>query len=492
MSSIGDHIDSSQWDQVCSVSSSAEISYIEVNGYSFPVQNGVIIDEQTAGSTSVAEDIKNFKTSSDAVIESTIGAGALKIKEYLTPTKLALTALDDLGESFNKIIKDTFITQMFHIKGTDMLCAAFCIVVSFLDCNTRQSMYDAVQTANAIGNTATNVTSDVNEMVKTFNASMVSAETVAKAANGLFTGGLSSATAQQDTGMGLARAMATLQAAPGSVKDIIDSISNALKLVNRSKISLPIGITGRIWDLSSVVLFEMQATAVEIVDNAISTITNPVEDMIRDAQPTICIGGMAAVFFNRLIDIVENFKMWALNIVANLFTANNAASLEFTAFNQSSQSILELMAFLDSLSLLLSGFGDLALTCGVQPCNTSSPSSDVLNALQAGNNIPEPNTSAAIVSPDADFIAPSNNIETLAERIAPIIGGKESDVYVTPGKIIVSKPFMKDAPKMISDLLNSDEILKNLGPDYTIYKSADNKNATVVYSYNRACGSIGE
>jgi hypothetical protein len=489
--------DKPTWNTLVDKIYSGDTSLIKMNNEAFAVRDGETINSNTVinpTNTSVSDAIGNFKDSSLQSLDGAIGSGVTTIKTYMAPTMLALESLDNIGREFDELIKGSFLDQMFHIKGTDILCTAFCILVSFLPCATRASLYKAIQDIKAAANAVADAARAANDLIQTFNATMSSAETIALSAEGLFQGNqnpVQSLFGTQRTGQNAVHAGSTIVASISQVKQTIDMISKLLKVVAGAKITIPTAVNGNIWSLANAVLFALQGMAVAFADKALSTIFNPIEEAIRKMQPQNCIGNLAAAFFNKLIDGIKRFKQWLLLLISELFTSNNNWGLVWKTFGFQMKSMLELIAFLDALKLILVHFGDLAIACGVELCDDKT--SPMIDAIRAGqlldpvmNNVP----AIRIIGEVPNF--PTDNIDEIANALVPILGVPLNNIYVGPTQIQVSKPLVVNAPKQIRDLLNDPDIARELGPGYKLYTAPDNSNATVVYSFDRKCGIIKE
>lgn len=483
------------WNKLVDSVYSSDMSIIKMNNVAFPVKDGAKVNTvQNATNNTVSSSIGAARVATVEGLNTAIGAGVSTITEYTAPTMLALQSMDNIGKEFDNYIKDTFIAQMFHIKGQEILCTAFCILVSFLPCETRQALYEAILDIQNASNALAQSARVANELVQTFNATMASAETVAQAAEGIFQGKQNigqSLFGEQGSGQSVAHAASTIIASVSQVKKKIEELSKLLKIVAGAKINVPVDCNATIWNLANSVLFALQGMAVSLADKALSKIFNPIEQFIRHIQPQNCIGNLAGTFFNKLIDGIRRFKQWLLLLIAELFTANNNWSVTYKTFGYQMKSMLELIAFLDALKMIASHFGDLAIACGVTPCtDTPSPLRDT---IRSGNLIdPTKNNVPAARINNAAPNFPSDNIDNLAKSLAPILGVPLNNIYVGPSNIQVSTPIAVGAPRQIKDLLNDPDIARELGPAFKLYVSPDNNNATVVYSFDRKCGSIKE
>lgn len=472
MSTISNFTNASTFQQLNTLAMS-EVSTLIINGKNVILSNGVV--NSTISAVQTASNTINSGMTSLANATNTLMSGPTAVlKTYTTATTLALSTFDKLGEEIDKSIKGSFLSQASKIKGTEVLCSAFCLLVSMLPCNIRNNLYKAIRKAQDVTQQVKQAAIAVDESVKTFNAVLVSTDSIGSTAATLF--------GKAANGVSVTAAFSTIAALPTNISSIVNVITNAFKFQAAVNVLSKDAIVKGIYDLAQSVLFKLQAMAVQIADEALSKIINPLIDIIKDAIPSNCFGNMATQLFNTLVEIINLAKSKILGEIADLFVSSSDFTEKFDKFNKSSSTSIELKAFTKALFTIAAYFGDIAISCGVTPCNESS------NKTKSGS-------SSRITSSSLDDLPSisTDNIEDISTKLAPILELPADNVAVTPTDIVSVYDLADEAPSQIVDLINDgvlNEILgEDAGDNYTIYKSDNSDKIKIVYKVNRICGA---
>lgn len=420
-----------------------------------------------------------------------LSGGVTTINGYLAPTVKSLENFSKIGKEFDKIIKQTFIGQLFNIKGTEMLCTAFCIIVSFMDCESRNNLYEAINKTKEIANAAEQTVAAINNTVASYNAAFTGATTISSTAKSLFGNDklsniLESPFKKQGSGMSAIGGGAAIAAVPASIQQTIAQVNNLLDIISKAKVTIPTGMNGSVWDLASAVLFSFQSMVIQMADEMLSKIVKPIEDKIRKMIPQNCIGNMATIFFNKIMDSIKRFKQWILQQIAELFAASSAFGNKYKTFSEFSKELLELRFLIKSLNLSIAHFGDLAIACGVTPCKDHDK--DLADAVRAGQPAPMTNIPSRTLSIDDLPKKDPQKLDEIAKKLEPILRIPAENIITGPNSITVIYPGFENVPKKISDLIQEGVLEAELGPGYTVHPYNNGKSAKVVYTYINECG----
>jgi len=407
----------------------------------------------------------------EAIFNASIGA-VRNIADYMVPSSLALDTFDELGKQIDELIEESFSMQAFALKGTDITCAIFCVLMSFLSCSERNQLYENIEAIKAQSLGLAKASEAITEAAYIVNTTIATLGDAINGTNDLFSLGKK----DKDTGTGAGGMAATLMAVPSALEATVDMFKKSIELINKAKVTMPVDINGSLWDYAQNALFLLQSMAVNIADEALSKITNPVEEKIKQMQPINCVGNLAAVFFNKLLDSVKLFKQWILKLIADIFAESKAFNIQFKTFNVHLKYLLEISAFLEALHLVLSRFGDLAIACGVTPCTKDSSSPQRQGIPMIVSTGP-----SKIISGDLAITA--DTLDDLAEKLSPILNKSIADIIVTPEEIKTINR-INNLPRKLANSIDS--VAKELGSDYQIY--LNNNNATIVHSFKRTCG----
>lgn len=507
--------------------------------------------------------IQSGINSTGNVISSGVSSVTSTINEYSAPLKKTLAFTSDIMKDFDEWIKTTFLGQLFGIKGSEIMCTIFCIIISFLPCSAKKKLYDiliSIKSAEAALKQGVSLGVDLTTV---YNGDIVGPNSIADATQKLFgnskqTGypltpadkvlGIMGTPAQpgrNDIPSTPEYTKASLQA-PKEVKEIVDTITKTIKTITKLRITIPVGINGDLWDLAQAVLYAIQGLVLQMATELLNKLINPIEAWIKGIVPDNCVSNMAAIFFNKIIKAIRDFKQWILDQLKEFFGASNGFSLKWKTFGLNINFLLELLQMLAGLSLALGHFSDLLIACGISPCNetpdtdvfspetwkptgnpavdyptksvfsqvfgtpesqnnlsntSSSPVNskyaDVLNqiqtknvvdALRSGSDIPLTNIPSSRQPLDAIPTKAPDQIDAIAKSLSKIINIPMENIIVTPQELKFIQPGFQNAPKKIAKLIADGVIENNLGSNWTTFVSPDNKNVDVVYTFRRMCG----
>lgn len=416
--------------------------------------------------------VQKAVTGANAVIgsmESTI----CEVVDYITPSSATLNTFSEIGKEMDDYIKSSLFLQFFGITREDILCSAFCFILSLLPCKTRNDLYNAViaiQRQTFAANTAINAANDISTQI---NVGISGINSITQAAKGLINGNLDSVYQTQSTGMSAIRGYASVIASIKNIEGIVDTIKTAVDFINKGRILYGMIQYSNIWNLARAILFAFQSIAMQMADEALDRIFQPLEDIIMDIQPTNCMRNLGGIVFNKILSMIDAFKAWIVTLIGELFTEFYSYKKMMDTFNTKSKDMIYISMLIDSLKTLTSRFGDLSIICGLEPCYEEE------NRRVSGR-MPEPQgrTTITRLTP---FDKPEDNIDTLADTFKDIIGNID-DVFVTPSQIITVRNLLHGAPPQIMNYV--DDI--NIGGNYTISKQSD--HVKVIYTFQRQCG----
>jgi hypothetical protein len=408
----------------------------------------------------------------------------IDIVDYLSPTSASLNSFKKMGEDMDNLIKENLFLQFFGITYTDVLCSAFCMVVSLLSCKQRSQLYRSVIELQRGAIALDAIADAVDSAVTQFNVGVAGLESVLEAAQGVASGNLTDTYETQSTGQSAARGIAGIQASIENIAAIADTISIALEVINAGRILEPIVQYSNIWNLARNILFEMQAMAMNWAEEVLMKIIQPIEDLIAKIQPTNCLGNMGGVIFNKILGTITGYKNWLVTQIGSLFTEFYSFSKMLKTFNRKSKSTLEIAMFTEALKTLAHRFGDLAIVCGVEPCYEDDDSSNNYDSAKAGRPIESPIGESSIITFSDIPLKPENNIEEIAESMKDMLPVPVQDIYVTNDTITTIYDAIADAPKKLLDMAK--EI--NLGNNYEIAISQETSSVKIVHTTKRYCG----
>ena len=425
------------------------------------------------------------------------GTGAVYVSKqiggYVAPITETMQTLESLGTEFDKIIKKTFLGQIFKIKGSEILCAMFCLLVSFLSCKQRTELADTI---NAVKNglkTINNISGAISDATRDpVEVPLFNNKTMADNLSSLFPSKIKKDTI--NSALNIPKDTETKKQSvsfeiPPGINDTIKKIVMILNLLAKGQISLPVGITGDIWSFSQVVMSLVRDILVAAIDNFITKVVKDIEKKLKSMIPQMCVGNLAAKFINRIIAALNELKEYFLGLLKSMVGDANGFSVKWMKFSWYFQDIMDLLAMLKALSLILGKFAELALLCGISPCNNlpSKDMQEIQDAIRAGMSINETNEPANVIMKQ---LPKGRSLDELADTFRNITG--QPDAYVvqdqqnTNSFQVILPDMFKDAPSQIMDIINSKEFLSTLGGAYTIYPQASS-GISVVYTYELKC-----
>lgn len=419
-----------------------------------------------------------------------------EIKEFIAPINNVVDTISNIGKEFDKIIQDTFLGQIFGLKGPEVLCAIFCIIVSLLSCEDRQKLYNTtVQIRQGIKNLNSAVSS-FNEMTKTpSEIPLFNDKSIADNIESLFG-------AKKIQGAGLDKSLKVPKGAttkkittstfeiPPSVTSTIQTIEMILSILAKGQITLPVGLSGSfsIWEFAKTVLMIIQSMIVQMLDEFLTKYIKKMEQMLKKMMPQICVGNLAAAFINKITNALTQIKNFLLSQLRGLLGSMEGFGLKWKTFGWYFKEIQELLAILKALSLILKNFADLALACGVTPCD-QSPSKgvdDITNAIRNGELINTTNLPANIYPFDQykPSKASAPELDRLADTFKELLNNPDACTFKDGNGFCVAMPSMfADAPAQIKSMTESPEFLAALGDAYSVYSGAQDGGITIVYTY---------
>lgn len=439
---------------------SENVLHIDINSISVPVIDG--------------------KRVLDSIVQNTKGGKKITLDEYTPPSGLVLDTFNKLGEEIDKNIKTSFLLQTFGIKGTDILCAGFCFVISLMPCSERQNLYDALYGAVMAGQIAKTASRATEEIVNTGLSVYNMTSEISSGISNIFDKSKSG-----DLKLGAMEKVATTIAAPLNIANQIKTVLNAIKMAQNFKFVMPDVLGKGLWDLAQNILFAMQTMALQIIDEALSKIIKPVEDLLCKLTPSICFGNMADNIRQKILHTIYSVKSRLLSEIADLFTSNDDFSRKFRTYSKQSGYQIELAGFFDALNIILANFFSLARACGVSTCDNNNsnytPSAFDPNILNNDSENPftykpdSPPTININITPK-----PETTIDVIIKDL-PELGS------VTPENVINTYN-LDTPPKQIIDMINNGILDNVLDQNYTIYKSPE--GIKVIYKFERKCGEI--
>jgi hypothetical protein len=465
-----------------------ESGIIKINDKSVEVSNGAVSTTQSfingfqSGAQAAAAGITTANNFVNTTVSQAFAKPTAILNSWITPTTLSLTAFEKAGKEIDDLIKGSLVIQAMGIKGTEILCSVFCLLMSMLSCETRNNVYNAIKDINSTMRRANQVATSINEGIKTYNATMTSVQSIANTAAGLFN-------KKQD--ISLPAAVATLIAVPSSIAEIANLLSKALTLSSKFSGSFKESLISGIYTLAQQVLFILQAQALALADSALNKVVKPVEDALKRATPQNCIGNMAQMLVLKIIGLIEAIKSTIKGYIADLFISNKDFTLKFDKFNMSCSGSILLLQFTTTLKTITAYFGDIAIACGVQACGPQPPiPGSTASPTYRDKPVPDKNKTVPIIPLSSLNINNTDNVATIAQKLAPVLQLPFGDVVVTQNSIITTYNLPNDPPKTILKLINEgalDEMLKSQDNSYTIYTD-NNKKIKVVYKTSRNCG----
>lgn len=317
------------------------------------------------------------------------------ISKYSAPLTKVTSVLGDMMKEFDDWVSTTFIGQIFGIKGSEIVCTVFCIVVSFLSCKTRSKLYSIAMAVKASEAALKQGQQLGIDLTTTYNSDIVGPSSIASATSKLFGNKINTneALLPKDKVLNIMGApsqtgktnipstpnwnRSALQA-PSEVRNTIEAITKVIKTITKMKVTIPVGINGDIWNLAQAILFALQGVVIQMATELLNNIFKPVEDAIKKIVPDNCLSNLASIFFNKIIDTIKRFKQWLLDQIREFFSASKGFSLKWKTFGLNVNFLLELLGLLNGLSIVLAHWADILIACGLTPCE-QEPDGDVFS-----------------------------------------------------------------------------------------------------------------
>ncbi len=253
-----------------------------------------------------------------------------EIKEFIAPLNNVVDTLSNIGKEFDKIIQDTFLGQIFGLKGPEVLCTIFCVIVSLLSCSDRQELYDTiVQIRQGLKN-ANAVVNSFNEMTKTSTElPLFNDKSIADNIKSLF-GEKKLQGAGLDKFLNVPNGTKTKKVTPStfeipqSVVSTIQTITTILSVLAQGQITLPVGLSGSfsIWEFAKTVLSIIQGMVVQMLDEFLTKYIKKLETMLKKMMPQICIGNLASAFINKIINALTQIKKLLIITIERIVRIN--------------------------------------------------------------------------------------------------------------------------------------------------------------------------
>ena len=445
------------------------------------------------GISGVGNTIGTAVSETAEAIGNTVNVAATNVKGFIAPVTETLDTIKGIGEEFDKIIEETFLGQVFKIKGSEILCALFCIIISFLSCKTRQGLYDAVLSIKQGIATANSAISSINNMTATMvEVPLFNDKTIVDNITSLFGKNLQGKALTNvinaPPGTQTKKPVFSLDA-PQDVQKIIRDIVSLLSILSKGQISVPVGLsdTSTIWGFAQAVLSIVQMVLIQAVDQFLTRVVKDIEASLKKMIPQMCVGNLAVKFINRIMDAIRNIKEFLLEQLKGLLGDGTGFGLKFKTFGWYFKEMQELFAILEALGIILKKFPDLILQCGISPCNdlSSKDMQDLQEAIQNGLRVDETNAPATFKINSR--IPEGKTLDELADTFKTMTGNPDSYVVKNPTGFHVIMPDMfKDAPSQILNIINSPDFMNTLGGAYTLYVDP-NSGINVVYTYELKC-----
>lgn len=434
---------------------------------------------------------QNNNSSTNLTLDLTGGDSSTTktIKGYTAPIKETIETIQAIGKDFDKIIEESFLGQIFKIKGSEILCALFCIIISMLPCSVRQVLYDAVTSIKDGLAMANSTLNSINSMTKKpVEVPLFNEKTVADNVKSLFSDKLQGTALNNvlNTPIGTETRKPTSSIdIPQDVLTIINNVVLLVSILAKGQITIPVGFvksTSTIWSFAQAVLSIVQAMLTQVVDEFLTKVVKQVEQDLKGMMPQMCVGNLASKFINKIMEAIKALKAYLLKLLKNLLGDSSGFGLKWKTFGWYFKELQDLLAMLKALQLILKKFPDLLLQCGLSPCNESDAKEyqDIKDAIQNGLYINETNAPAKI-SP-TDMTPKGKTLDELAGTFQSMTGNPNA--YVVQGDngfFVVMPNFLAGAPPQIINLANSNEFLQTLGSAYTI--NPTDAGLSVTYTY---------
>ncbi|MDY0198785.1 MAG: hypothetical protein RBR68_13325 [Tenuifilaceae bacterium] len=412
----------------------------------------------------------------------------ITLDEYCPPSSVVLDTYQRISLEIEKSVQCAFLLQMFNIKGTDLLCAAFCFIISLLPCSARNDLYLATQAISEISSSAVTGARAVNDLANTVIGVADTAGNIASTVGNMFSDEKSSnGVTNQD--ISNAEKVAVMLAAPKSIVKNIELILKAMQLSRALNFLNPDFLSTTLWDLAQNILCIVQSIVLQAVDEALNKIVQPIEKMLKDLVPGICFGTMADAIRQKIIQFIRSIKSRLLSEIADLFQSHSSYNLKFRANQKQCGWTVELLSFITVVNYILQNFVAIARACGVSPCRETGYSFKPSDFAEGGPYSQDDSINPfSYYTPDeiktiSEIPDKINNIDDLSDKLSELTN---TGTIVTPDKIESVYEISDNAPKYILDLIQSGILNNILDSNYGIYNDINSKK--IVFTFNKVCG----
>ena len=431
-----------------------------------------------------------------------VNTASKTVSGFIAPVVDSMLTIQKIGAQFDDIVKNSFLGRVLKLKGSEIMCMLFCIIISMLPCKTRQELYEAVISLKNSTTLANATLGQINSLTQQSASSipLLDKTTLNQGIAKLFSkSGTENPAANLksfDTiiGQGIKASITNQNSStsliklPPSVQETISIMTAVISVLAKGKISIPSRIDGDLWDISKAIMMVIQLVVMQAADQFMSKYVNKLRLMLAKMVPSICVGNVASTILNKFMTAINDLKKWLLKELKKLFGVTSAFHLQYTTYQWNNGNLLDLLALLKGLSLVLANFSNLLLTCGIQPCPTSV---DPKLQSMINNGYQIPVTNEPVVYTSSPYVAPVQTppLQQVAQQFASAAGITPDKVFAsdTNISIVYNNPF-PNAPAGIQNLINNPETFNALGSSYTVHNAgAGNSGVTIVYTFQKLC-----
>ena len=436
-----------------------------------------------------------------AATGNAVNTASKTVSGFVAPVVDSMLTMKKIGAQFDDIVKNSFLGRVLKLKGSEIMCMLFCIIISMLPCKTRQELYDAVMSiknSTAMANAALGQINSLSQqssssipllnnttlnqgIAKLFSKSGTENPTAnIKSFDKILSQGIKASITNQNSNTSLIKL-------PPSVQETISIMTAVISVLAKGKISIPSRIDGDLWDISKAIMMVIQLVVMQAADEFMSKYVNKLRLMLAKMVPSICVGNVASTILNKFMTAINDLKKWLLKELKKLFGVSSAFHIQYTTYQWNNKSLLDLLALLKGLSLVLANFANLLLTCGIQPCPTSV---DPKLQSMINNGYEIPVTNEPVVYTRSPYTPPAQTpaLQQIAQQFASSAGITPDKVFAsnTDISIVYNNPF-PDAPIGIQSLINNPETFNALGSSYTVHNTTGGSGVTIVYTFQKLC-----
>lgn len=426
--------------------------------------------------------VENFSRLDKILYPNAVEPGKkIVLDKYCTPSSVVLQTYEKVGKEIEKSIQCAFLLQMFNIKGTDLLCAAFCFIISLLPCDTRNDIYLALQEISSISSESVTGARAVNDLANTALSVIDIGSDIANTVSGMASGKESSTTG---VNLNSAEKIATMLAVPANIVSNVKLILSAMQLAKGMNF-LEGDLLGRnLWDIAQSIMQIVQCMVLQMIDELLNKLITPIENFLKDLTPGICFGTMADAIRQKIIRFIRSLKSKLLAEIADFMTSNKAYNIKFRANQKQCGWSIELVAMIEVINYIVQDFVAIARACGVSPCSTSGYTFKLGEIQDTDGDTINPFTyytpdSATEIEKIPDQVS---NIDDLADKISNYTNVTTT---VTPDTIQSISDIANNAPDYIKNLINNGILNNILDSNYNVVNTDD--GIKVVYTFNKGC-----